>query len=629
MILGRGNARSSDEIIAEYTLFLRDVCPRQNVEVAKRMVSIPRIMVRKIGKPVTDWKEEEIVALYRSYQLNTQRYFNAFIAFLTFRGYLQPTLELLGQLPSSLVRQHRQALAPWRKRLEQTQQTLHYRSGSTGSELRLLIWLLAVAGKSLDELTRADFDRFQAEYRAWYQASGRRGGSDYDARLPRLERYLIHWGVIPQSQIIFRHQEYFARLHHENIRAAMTIYLQWCDAKYKPSTIHSRRAALLNFFGWLQTNYPERSRLNQVERTIALEYAQYHRGKIEEGTYALQYAHDQNRVLRLFFDFAIDERLDSSPNRNPFTGNELPRRSDPIPRYLSDREVNTILEHCNSVAASLKERVIVITLLHTGIRASELAALKVTDIVRIQGMWKLHIHEGKGLKDRMIPLTALCLELLERWQKEGWERVNDFLFTRHGRPWRGGTNVGVVVRELGLKLGLSGVTPHRFRHTFAVALLNYGMRESALQKLMGHATLGMTLEYGRILDQTVEQEFDAAVEQMQRGALRWIPDFFGLDDFTLFSESDAVNWIRLPHGYCRRHPKLHCESDVKCLLCDRFCATISDLPRFEEMHTRYLQLGMEMKAEVVASQIRRLEEVGCDRKQSDVVPEVCPMLLPA
>ncbi|MEZ4620506.1 MAG: hypothetical protein R2867_34050 [Caldilineaceae bacterium] len=52
------------------------------------------------------------------------------------------------------------------------------------------------------------------------------------------------------------------------------------------------------------------------------------------------------------------------------------------------------------------------------------------------------------------------------------------------------------------------------------------MRESALQKLMGHATLNMTLEYARILDETVEQEFNHAVAQMTTGARTWVPRLF-------------------------------------------------------------------------------------------------------
>jgi hypothetical protein len=129
-----------------------------------------------------------------------------------------------------------------------------------------------------------------------------------------------------------------------------------------------------------------------------------------------------------------------------------------------------------------------------------------------------------------------------------------------------------------------------------------------LQKLMGHATLGMTLEYARILDRTVEQSFTQAVEQMQAGPLSWVPSFFQPEEYQLFAEGDTVSWIRLPHGFCRRHPKLHCESDVKCLLCERYYAGPGDLPRLQEMYERFMRLGMTMKAEVVAAQMRSIQE---------------------
>lgn len=132
------------------------------------------------------------------------------------------------------------------------------------------------------------------------------------------------------------------------------------------------------------------------------------------------------------------------------------------------------------------------------------------------------------------------------------------------------------------------------------------MRESALQKIMGHTTLNMTLEYARILDQTVEQAFNKAVEQMQAGPLSWVPSFFSSQEYSVFNEADALNWIKLPVGYCRRNHKLHCESDVKCLLCDRFQASQDDLARLDEMYQRYHTLNMPLKANVVLSQMRLL-----------------------
>jgi hypothetical protein len=290
-----------------------------------------------------------------------------------------------------------------------------------------------------------------------------------------------------------------------------------------------------------------------------------------------------------------------------------------LPRYLSEQELRTVLSYCEKEATQI-ERTIVLTLLHTGIRAAEFAALKTTDIVQIGGTWKLHIHQGKGLKDRMIPLTAQCLAVLQEWQATGWERINDALFTFHGRPCKRSVAVSRIIRAMGLKIDLRGITPHRFRHTFAVTLLNYGVRESALQKLMGHKTLDMTLEYARILDQTVERAFTEAVEQMQEGPLSWVPNFFTQEEFTLFAEGDSVSWIQLPVGFCRRNPQLHCESDVKCFLCERFYGTAKDLPRLQQMQERFLKLGLGLKADVVAAQIQHIEA----RSPDETLPAIRP-----
>jgi len=606
MILGPGSARTEKAITAEYHRFLQENSDVSNPEILFRLRGAPFVMRRRIGKPLADWRDEDILALYSNRTKTTWYPYNAFLAFLFLRGYRRASLEFITRFSLGLVRFHRHALAAYRQKLEKTRQELGYSSGSVGTELNLLIILLAVVYKPLNEITRSDFEAFRDEYQRWYQSAVRRQDRKGNARLSRLEFYLVHWRIIPPATRVFRHEQHFARLQHQSIRTAITAFMAWCDAKYQPSTIDSRRAALLNFFLWFQDNHPGRGRLDEVTRPIALAYAQYLKQERERGHYAQIYCNDLYRSLRLFYEFAIREELATSPHRNPFALGDLPRPPDPLPRYLTDQEVRQILAYCDKDATP-KERTLVITLFHTGVRAAELASLKASDIVQIQGKWKLHIHAGKGLKDRMIPLTPQCLATLQAWQANGWEHIDDRLFTWYGRPLHG-TAVSTTIRDLGLKLGIHGLTPHRFRHTFAVTLLNYGMRESALQKVMGHTTLNMTLEYARILDQTVEQSFAVAVSKMQEGPTQWIPSFFTREDYTLLAEGDTLNWIRLPLGYCRRNPQLHCEGDVKCLLCDRFAATPEDLPRFKAMCERFEYLGMPTKVEIVKEQIHQLEQ---------------------
>jgi|APSaa5957512622_1039677.scaffolds.fasta_scaffold18722_2 integrase len=604
MILGKGNAQTETEVIQEYRHFLeeQDYSPK----ILKILKGAPGVMLRRIGKPLAGWQDEDILELFPGREKQAHFSYCAFIAFLFFRGYRRATLFLLAQLPTHLSRMHRAALLPSRQRIQEARRDLKYETQRVGSELILLIWLLACVGKPLKALKRKDFEAFQDEYRAWFRQSGRRKDNRPDSCMHRLDRYLVHWKIIAPRKKVFKHEEYFAQLIHPPIRNSILAYIQWYEIKSRPSSVNSRRSSLISFFLWFQENYPSCSRLDDVNRKVALAYAQHLKRLVETGQYSRKYRNDQYRGMRLFFDFVVDERLETSPHRNPFGKYDVPKDPDPVPRYIPDHELRKVLTYCQN-GASLKEKTVVTILLHTGIRASELAGLCTTDIVQIQDTWKLHIREGKGIKDRMIPLTPACLTSLQQWQETEWEGRNEYLFTRYGRPWQGCATVCSIIRELGIHLGIESLTPHRFRHTFAVALLNYGLRESALQKLMGHTTLNMTLEYARILDRTVEQAFNQAVEQMQEGPLSWVPSFFKPQDYDLFQEGDALNWIRLPLGYCRRHPKLHCESDIKCLLCDRFCVDPEDISRLREMHQRYLDLDMQVKAEVVLAQIQCLE----------------------
>ncbi len=620
MIIGRGTATTDAEIIAEYCQFMttyRDLREKTLTD----LLATPSVMCKRIGKPILEWTNEEIQAVFADRSKRRGYFYHSFLIFLFFRGYRRASIPLIGALNIVLSRHWTSFVAPYRLKVAQAQQELGYSDptkggGSDGTLVSLLLLLLICTGKALEEITRADFEAFAEEYQSWYLRTITHTGHT-DSRVARIERFLTHWGIIPPKRRVFRHEDHFAQIQHPAMREAILHYMKWCEAKYEPSTIDNHRIAVFTFFQWFQGRYPEVDRLSGISRDTALSYGLYLKEQTEVGRYGNSYRRNLHSRVRFFFDFLVEERIVDAPSRNPFSLGDLPRNPDMLPRYLTDQELRTILSYCEH-EATLFERTMVITLLHTGIRAIEFALLKASDIVQIGGVWKLHIHQGKGLKDRMIPLTSQCLAVLQTWKEEGWEQIADYLFTRHGFPWQGSSAVSRRVHDLGNKLSIQGLSAHRFRHSFAVALLNYGIRESALQKLMGHASLDMTLEYARILDQTVEHAFTEALEQMQEGPHSWVPSFFVQEDYTLFAQGNSVAWIRLPMGYCRRNVKLHCESDVKCLLCDRFAMSKEDLPQLQQMHERFTKLGLKMKADVVATQIQRLELPSGDDPQ--VIP---------
>lgn len=143
----------------------------------------------------------------------------------------------------------------------------------------------------------------------------------------------------------------------------------------------------------------------------------------------------------------------------------------------------------------------------TGARVSECVNIKLSDIdsKRMQ----VNIQEGKGLKQRKVPLSPLLLKTLRRYFRQYTSGY--YLFEGAGGK---GTHLGVsAVREICQKARYKTpridkrYTPHTFRHCFATHLLEQGTNLLIIQRLMGHSNLSNTLKYLHVqklaLDQVV------------------------------------------------------------------------------------------------------------------------------
>jgi len=142
---------------------------------------------------------------------------------------------------------------------------------------------------------------------------------------------------------------------------------------------------------------------------------------------------------------------------------------------------------------ALRDKAIVILLVDTGIRASELCNLRIEDLD--QRNHNITVM-GKGSKERVIPISSRTSQFLWRYlAMRDKTRPRDPLFvTNTGRPLDR-NNLSRLVRLMGERAGVRGAHPHRFRHTFAITFLRNGGNVFALQKLLGHSTMDMVKRY--------------------------------------------------------------------------------------------------------------------------------------
>ena len=171
-----------------------------------------------------------------------------------------------------------------------------------------------------------------------------------------------------------------------------------------------------------------------------------------------------------------------------------------IPAVLSPDEVASFLD----AARPGRDRVLFQTAYACGLRVSELTHLRVRDIDSARMV--VVVCQGKGRKDRLVPLSVRLLGELRRY----WlgYHPSDWLFPggKPGRPLHSG-NVQRLFGRVRRRAGLTKrATPHTLRHSFATHLLEAGVDLYTVQKLLGHTSLSTTARYlhvsGRHLQQT-------------------------------------------------------------------------------------------------------------------------------
>jgi len=170
-----------------------------------------------------------------------------------------------------------------------------------------------------------------------------------------------------------------------------------------------------------------------------------------------------------------------------------PKQRLRLPVVLSPDEVQRLI----AGAKNLYHRTLLLTLYGAGLRRSEACQLKVRDIDSRRMV--LRVEQGKGGRDREIPLSPTLLTALREYYR--WMRPRTYLFPGTRNGWRADAPITTkviwdAVRLATRKAGIDKrVTPHTLRHSYATHLLEAGTDLRTIQLLLGHADLSHTTVY--------------------------------------------------------------------------------------------------------------------------------------
>ena len=200
--------------------------------------------------------------------------------------------------------------------------------------------------------------------------------------------------------------------------------------------------------------------------------------------------------IKSFFNFL---RLEGYIEENPAEFIESPKLERELPDVLSVEEIDDMIAAIPiDKNESLRNQAIIETLYGSGLRVSELIDVRIS---RIDLKEKLMIVEGKGSKERLVPISPVAAELIGKWlEQRGRMKVqpdgDDILFlNRRGKPL---TRVMIfhIIKELASLAGIKkNVSPHTLRHSFATHLLEGGANLRAIQEMLGHESIATTELY--------------------------------------------------------------------------------------------------------------------------------------
>ena len=177
--------------------------------------------------------------------------------------------------------------------------------------------------------------------------------------------------------------------------------------------------------------------------------------------------------------------------------------------YMHEAQTTTTRKYTMRRSTAKRDRAILLILLDTGLRASELCSLKIGDVDTAMG--KVEVKHGvpggaKGGKGRTVFLGKVTRRAVWRYLADREDRKDlnaPLILGKFGRPMNR-DGLRQLIDGLGERANIKKCYPHRFRHTFAITYLRSGGDVFTLQALLGHGSLDMVQHYARIAEVDVE-----------------------------------------------------------------------------------------------------------------------------
>ena len=212
-----------------------------------------------------------------------------------------------------------------------------------------------------------------------------------------------------------------------------------------------------------------------------------------------------------FFQFLAREGYIASPGDRV----ERPKSSKRLPVVISREEVEALLDQPNpDKDSSSRDKAMLEVMYASGLRVSELCALKLKDVHFSENV--IIVSKGKGAKGRVVPVSPFALEWLSHYidgaRKRNPGKKSPYIFlNREGEPISR-QYFFMQVKKYAVEAGIrnaDAISPHTLRHCFATHLIEAGAEVRAVQEMLGHAHLSTTQIYTHVSTRRIYEAYAA------------------------------------------------------------------------------------------------------------------------
>jgi integrase/recombinase XerD len=264
----------------------------------------------------------------------------------------------------------------------------------------------------------------------------------------------------------------------------------WLEDGLSKNTIASYRADLEQLAAFLA----KAGGLLKADDTALFGFLASRRGKASSAARMVS-------TLKRFYRYCVRERRIAA---DPTLKLDPPKRAPRFPKGLSEADVEALLAAPETGAPNgLRDRAMLETLYATGLRVSELVALKMFEVDLNANVIRV---TGKGSKQRLVPLGVEAADWISQYMKERKKSASDALFlTVRGRGMTRQAFWLLIKRYGARAIPGKKLSPHVLRHAFATHLINHGADLRVVQLLLGHSDISTTQIYTHVARERLKQ----------------------------------------------------------------------------------------------------------------------------